>query len=142
MAVRLAQWKAGCLLLKPLSLSPAFRELIPKGKEDTQITSLSTEACASVLRSEWILTISTNQRWGIGYCAPPIQCCMLAGGLMLPTDFNQLMPSYTVLVYQWPTSHHFSLWHSRTVDTTNQTVDAKAIWIRVTKTKPLLQINK
>lgn len=123
-AVRLARWKAGCLLLKPLSLSPAFGELILNSSEDSQITSLSTEACASVLRSEWILTILTNQRWGIETVLHP----SASQGSDTP-DFIKLLPPCTVLVYQWPNSHHFPLRHSRTVSTANQIVDAKAIWI-------------
>jgi len=131
--------KSRLFALKTLELKPCFWWANTQQQWGHRLSALSTEACASVLRSEWILTILTNQRWGIGDCAPPIQY-----GCDTPSRFDSANASMhgEFISDQTPFVTYCSRQWSQPIKQLIQSLFEYMHVIRVTIIKPLHQMNE
>lgn len=106
--------------LKTPELKPCFWRANTQRQRGHTDYRLCAEACAALLRFEWLLSISTNQGWGIARCAPPLQnlqlCFLDSLWFSLHTSFS-LLSTCTGFANRWPNTHtvithNYPLWHT------------------------------
>lgn len=136
--------KSRLFALKTPELKPVFWRANTQQQWGHRLPALSTVACASVLRSEWILTILTNQRWRIGGCAPPIQYA--SQGSDTPSRFHSANASMHSAFISYQTQivslcDIAEQW-SQPIKQLMQRLFEYMHVVRVTKIKPLHQINE